>query len=342
MIIKDITIYDIAKKLNIAPSTVSRGLKGYSTVSKKTQKKILSTAKAMGYQSNTFAANLRKQRSNTIGVVIPKFNSYFMSDVIAGIEMVTNEAGFNLIISQSLENVEKEIRNLQTMFSSRVDGLLVSLAENTENIDHFNIFFNKGLPVLFFDRVPAENSVPAIVINNEEAGYQATQHLLASGAKRIFHISGNQISSVYSERFKGYLRALNEAGIQFDESLLLIGDLNEATGIKAAANIIQAHADGVFSSNDFCAASCMTELKKRGLRIPEDIKIVGFNNDMISRNVEPSLTTIDYPGISMGEIAARNLVSHLSGQQDLQMMTKIVLRSELIIRNSSHITAQHS
>ena len=140
---KVVTIYDIAERLGLSPSTISRGLKGHYTVSLKTQQKIAKTAEAMGYRTNTFAANLRRQRTNTIGIIIPRFNSYFMSEVIAGAEKVTNEAGYNLIISQSLERVDKETRNVKTMFTNRVDGLLVSLAENTNTLDHFNLFFNK-------------------------------------------------------------------------------------------------------------------------------------------------------------------------------------------------------
>jgi LacI family transcriptional regulator len=330
---KETTIYDIAERLGLSPSTISRGLKGHYTVSLKTQQKITKTAEAMGYRINTFAANLRRQRTNTIGIIIPRFNSYFMSEVIAGAEKVTNEAGYNLIISQSLERVDKEIRNVKTMFTNRVDGLLVSLAENTNTLDHFNLFFNKGIPLLFFDRVPANEKLPSIIIDNERAGYLATKHLIEQGAKNIIHITGNQLRNVYADRLKGYQRALAEYGIPYQPQNIIINDLSEQAGIQAARQIINLKADAVFAANDNCAVSCMNELKRLGVEIPHDMAFAGFNNDMISRNVDPPLTTINYPGFEMGAVAAQNLLKHLEGETTIH--TSITLNADLIIRSSS-------
>jgi LacI family transcriptional regulator len=332
---KEITIYDIAEYLGLSPSTISRGLKGHFTVSLKTQQKITAAAAEMGYRSNTFAANLRSQRTNTIGIIVPKLNSYFMSEVIAGIEKVTNDAGYNLIISQSLEKSGKESLNVKTMFNSRVDGLMVSLAGDTTDVSHFNLLIDKGIPVLFFDRVPAEEKYPSIKIDNERAGYTVTQHLLAQGAKNIVHITGNQLRNVYAERLQGYRRALEEAGIVYNDNNIIINDLNEKDGIVSAGKVLAIRADAVFVSNDNCAASCMNELKRLGVKIPAEIKFAGFNNDMISRNVDPALTTIDYPGFEMGEISARNLLEHLAGEHDLYQTLTTILHSNLIVRLSS-------
>ena len=332
---KEVTIYDIAEKLNIAASTVSRGLKGHYTVSQKTQKLITSTAEAMGFRFNTFAANLRRQRTDTIGVIIPKFNSNFMAEVIAGIEKVTNHAGLNLIISQSREDLDKEARNVKTMLNNRVDGLLVSLTEKTTDISHFNLFVQKNIPVLFFDRVPKNPLLPSVTINNLEAGYIVTKHLLQSGAKKIVHVTGNQSSNVYRDRFLGYKKALDEFGIEYDASLLIINTLSEEAGIKAAKDVIHLKGDAVFVTNDTCASSCMNELKRNGLSIPEDILIAGFNNDIISRNVEPALTTINYPGFTVGEIVASKLVDHLYNKININEISSVVLEPELIIRSST-------
>ena len=332
---KEVTIYDIAQKLNIAASTVSRGLKGHYTVSLKTQNLITSTAEAMGFRFNTFAANLRKQRTDTIGVIIPKFNSNFMAEVIAGIEKVTNNACLNLIISQSLEDLDKETRNVKTMLHNRVDGLLVSLTEKTADINHFNLFFQKGIPVLFFDRVPLNPLLPSVTINNLEAGYIITKHLIECGAKKIIHVTGNQSSNVYRDRFNGYKKALDEFGIEYDASLLIINSLSEEAGIRVAKDIIQLKGDAVFITNDTCASCCMNELKRVGLRIPEDIMIAGFNNDIISRNVEPALTTINYPGFKMGEIVALKLVDHLYNKININEISNVILEPELLIRSST-------
>lgn len=335
MTIKEITIYDIAKQLELSPSTISRGLKGHFTVSLKTQKKIKDTAQAMGYRSNTFAVNLRRQRTNTIGIIIPRFNSYFMSEVIAGAEKATNEAGYNLIISQSLERVDKEIRNVKTMFDNRVDGLLVSLAEDTQDLEHFNLFLNKGIPVLFFDRVPADEKLPSIAINNEQAGYSITRHLIEQGARNIVHITGNQLRNVYADRLKGYQRALAEHEIAYQPGNIIINDLSEQAGIQAARQIIDRNADAVFAANDNCAVSCMNELKRSGVKIPHDMAFAGFNNDMISRNVDPALTTINYPGFEMGELAAKNLLAHLEGKTNIGLSASIIIQANLITRPSS-------
>lgn len=328
------TIYDIARRLNIAPSTVSRGLKGHHTVSLETQKKIAEAAKEMGYQLNAFAVGLRTKRTNTIGVIIPRLNSNFVSNVLAGIEKVTNQYGFNLIITQSLESREKEIRNVETMFANRVDGLLMSLSGDTKDISHIQPFFKKHIPVLFFDRVPA-NANSSISIDNEKAGYLITRHLIAKGAKRIAHISGSHDINVYADRFNGFRRALKESSIDFDESLLIITVLDENTGDKEAKKIMRLKADGIFAANDIAAVSCMNALKRLNIRIPGDILVAGFNNDIISRNVTPPLTTIHYPGIEMGELVAQQMIDHLLNKMPIEAASKTILEAELIARGST-------
>lgn len=331
---RETTIYDIARRLNIAPSTVSRGLKGHRTVSLETQQKIAEAAKEMGYQLNAFAVGLRTKRTNTIGVIIPRLNSNFVSSVLAGIERITNQYGFNLIITQSLESREKEIRNVETMFANRVDGLLMSLSGDTKDISHIQPFFKKHIPVLFFDRVPA-NSTSSICIDNEKAGYVVTRHLLSNGAKRIAHIGGSHDINVYADRFNGYRRALKESAIDFDENLLAITDLDENTGEKEAERIVRLKADGIFAANDIAAVSCMNALKKLNVRIPDDILVAGFNNDIISRNVTPPLTTIHYPGTEMGELVAQKMIGHLLDKTTIAAESITILEAGLIVRESS-------
>src|ERR1700744_3795797 len=222
---KEVTIYDIAKKLNISAATVSRGLKDHPGINKNTKKKILNAANEMGYRSNSFASSLRKKKSNIIGVIVPRLNSNFMSDVIAGIEKVVNEANYNLFISQSLEAMKKEVSNAKAMFNNRVDGLLVSLAYDTENIDHFEPFISKNIPVIFFDRVQEHLQFPNIFIDNYRAAYQLTKHLIEQGCKRIMHIGGSQLRNVYSERYNGYKQGLADQKVPFDDSLLIVNDL---------------------------------------------------------------------------------------------------------------------
>lgn len=334
---KEVTIYDIAAELNISAGTVSRGLKDHPAISKKTKKKINDIAQLMGYRFNTFASNLRSKRTNTIGVIIPKMNSNFMSSVIAGMEKAANEASYNLIISQSLESAQKEILNVNTMFNNRVDGLMVSLAYDTSDISHFDILLKKRIPLLFFDRVIEHPLCTNIIIDNKKAGYEATKHLLEQGCKNIIHITGQLARNVYADRLAGYQTALREFGLEFNEANIMITKLDEQAGIDAAEKIINMGplVDGVFAANDTCAVSCMSVLIHSGIRIPEDIAFMGFNNDPISKVIVPNLSTVNYPGFEMGEIAARKLISHLNAETNINVTDSIVLRSELIVRASS-------
>lgn len=334
---KEVTIYDLAEKLNISVATVSRALKDDPVVSKKTKKKIFDLAEEMGYRSNLFARNLRNQRTDTIGVIVPRLNSYFMSTVIAGIENVANSQGYNLIISQSSESAEKEVMSARTMFNNRVDGLLVSLAYDTANIDHFSSFFKKEVPVLFFDRGVEHENVTNVCIDNRKAAYEATLHLIDQGCRYILHITAPSKRNVYTDRLDGYKAALLEKGLPFTEDMVIRNNLSQEAGYAAAEKILQMEQrpDGVFVANDNCAVGCMLGLKKKGIAIPSDIAFAGFNNDPVSTVIEPNLTTINYPGYEMGEVAARHLINHLNGAAPITATNTILLRSELIIRGSS-------
>lgn len=334
---KEVTIYDIARHLNVSAATVSRGLKDHPSISKQTKRKIAEAARSLGYRSNTFASSLRSKKTNTIGVIVPRLNSYFMSAVLAGMEDAASREGYNLIISQSLESAEKEIANAETMFNKRVDGLLVSLAYDTRNINHFQPFTKKGIPVIFFDRVSPQSESTVVVIDNFQAAYSAVNHLISQGCRRIMHLAGNPLRNVYADRIRGYEQALKDNHIPFDEKLLYTSDLSQDAGSEAAKYImrLKKRPDAVFSANDTAAAFCILKLKEEGISIPEDIAFVGFNNDPISKVVEPHLTTVNYSGYAMGEAAVTTLTEHLSGASTLKKTSSIVLRSDLIIRNSS-------
>jgi LacI family transcriptional regulator len=333
---KEITIYDIAASLNLSSATVSRGLKDHPAIRKETKKRILEKAKEMGYRHNLFASNLRRNRTNTIGVIVPRLNSYFMSSVISGIEKVANEAGYNLVISQSLESEKKEVASIRTMFNTRVDGLLVSLAYDTENDSHFDIILDKNIPLIFFDRVFEHPRCTSVVIDNQAAGYDMTKHLIGQGCKRIAHITANLKRNVYAERLRGYKQALADHEIPFDENLIFVNNLSESATMEAIKSILQMDPmpDGLFCSNDSSAVICIRELKRAGIKIPEQIAVGGFNNEPISTVVEPNLTTIHYPGQEMGEVCATILIRKLA-KPDNADLNRVVLRHQLIIRESS-------
>ena len=334
---KDATIYDIAKHLGISAATVSRALNGHPGINVQTVEKVNKAAQALGYQSNRFASNLRKQRTNTLGVIVPRLNSVVMSSILSGMERVANEAGYNLIISQSLELEKKEIENARTMFNSRVDALLISLAFDTDTFDHLTPFIKKKIPVVFFDRVLDHPSCTSVVIDNFRDGYEATRHLVGQGCKNLLHVTGSLKRNVYRDRLRGFETAVREFNLPYTEDALLI------TGFDAdAPNIVMEKIaamatppDGIFFTNDACAASTIILMKKAGYRVPEDIAVVGFNDDPISKVVEPNLSTIHYPAIEMGEIAVQTIISHLEGNLNVNQGSAVVLRSEMVVRESS-------
>ncbi len=333
---REVTIYDVARVLNISPSTVSRGLSDHPHIKKETVKKIKAVAGEMGYQRNKFASNLRQRQTKTLGLLVPKLNSYFMSTVIAGIEKVTNENGYGLIISNSQESSLQEIAGTRTLFNSRVDGLMVSLAFDTRNTKHFKLFLDKNIPVIFFDRVLECPGCMSVVIDNFRAGYEITEHLASQGCKRIVYIGGNMLSNVYLERFNGYKKALKSAGLPFDKDLILINELTRQAGSEAARTILNKKPlpDGVFTANDTSAVGVVMELLKNGIRIPEDICVAGFNNEPVSQVIQPNLTTIHYPAAEIGEIVASSMMDKLMNRQS-NGMNKIVLNYNLILRESS-------
>lgn len=334
---KEITIYDIAKQLDISPATVSRALNDNNLVSASTRKKVNSLAENLGYRQNLFASSLRLKKTHTIGVILHELNTYFITSVLAGIERIVTEAKYNLIIVHSAENAEIEVANARNLFNKRVDGIIASLSFNTENLSHFDQFQRKNIPVVFFDRVFENSDGVKIIINNFKAGYDATTHLIEQGCKCIAHITSSLKRNVYSERMRGYKQALLDHNLNFEEKLLIIDGLKEEDALRSANRILAMKTlpDGIFITNDFCAAVVMQALKDAGLRIPQDIAIVGFNNDIIGKVIDPKLTTINYPGFEMGQLAARTLIGHLEGTMDMNFTSTMVIKSELIIRESS-------
>lgn len=259
-----------------------------------------------------------------------------MATVIAGMEKVTNQHGYGLIISQSQESGKQEISCVSTLFNSRVDGLLVSLAFDTKNLDHFNILLNKNIPVVFFDRVSECHGCMSVVIDNYKAGYEATSHLIEQGCRRIVHLGGNLLRNVYADRFSGYKQALADNKIEFDQNLIVISDMSGQSGIDTARKIMKMklRPDGIFTSNDTSAVAAIVELGNAGVKIPEEIAVVGFNNEPISQVVQPNLTTVDYPAREIGEIAATSLINKLNNSESANFST-IILKHTLIIRQSS-------
>jgi len=294
----NVTIHDISKALGIDSSTVSRALNNSDRVSKKTKEKIFNKAAELGYQRNSLASKLRTNRTNTIGVIVPRISRHFFSSVIAGIEETAFKAGFDVIICQSLESIEREKKLVETLLSNRVDGILISISMETSNFDHLNNYKNNGFPLIFFDRPCNVSENTNVIIDDVKAGFDATSHLIERGCKHIVHFSGPQNLELYRNRKKGYTNALNAYGIPFSDNLVIETQLMQQDGISAARQLLKLpKVDAVFSANDTAAISAMQYLKTKGINIPNDIAFVGFSNEPISAIIEPSLSTIKQPDL---------------------------------------------
>jgi LacI family transcriptional regulator len=330
------TIHDIARELNISASTVSRALNDNSRISLKTREKIKSVALALGYRPNTLASNLRNKKSNTIGIVVPLINRHFFSSVISGVEDIAFKAGYNVVISQSNDLAEKENSIVHSMFSNRVDGLIISIAMQTDSFEHLKLFRKKNIPLVFFDRVVNEIETDKIVVDDFACAYKVTQHLIDQGYQRIAHLAGPQNLMTYFDRKKGYLSALEKNGLQIDHSLILVNTLTSAEGDSAVQQLMSLAnpPDALFCGNDTTALSAMIFLRGKGYRIPENIGIVGFSNEPFSKVVSPSISTIIQPGFEMGQQAAEMVIRQIEKKE--KTYQTIVMPAEMIVRESSN------
>ena len=333
---EQVTIKDIAKKLNVSPSTVSRALRDNPEISETTKDAVRKLAEELNYQPNSVAMSLRQKKTYTIGVVVPEIVHYFFSSVISGIEEVVYENNFQVILCQSNEKYEQEMMNIKTLSRSRVDGVLISYAKETKNFDHFLTLMDQGMPIVFYDRAPQSLAADSVIVDDFGGAYQATKHLIETGCKKIAHFGGPTHLEIHSERFNGYRKALEEHGCQIEESLVV-----EADSFKSAYKTIHkllekgVNFDGVFAINDLTAVGAMKALKSKGLRIPEDIAVVGFGDDStLTEMVDPPLSSVIQPGFEMGIKAAQLLLDKINGKSSSGTQT-LKLDTALRVRKSS-------
>lgn len=331
------TIHDIARKLNISASTVSRALNDNPIISGATREKIKQTAEEMGYRPNTLAASFRTKRTNTIGVIVPLIHRHFFSSVISGIEEVAYKSGFTVTISQSNDQFEKETKIAQTLFTNRVDGIIVSIAMETREFDHLKLFSAKNIPLVFFDRVVDEIDAHKIVVDDFGGAYLVTKHLIEQGAKQIAHIGGPLNLKIYENRQAGFVKALEDAGIKLNSSMIINNSLRREEGTAAIQTLLKDNTkiDAVFCANDTTALSSIIYLKSIGKRIPEDILVMGFSNEPFSEVVTPSISTVQQPGFLMGQKAAELLIDQIANKSQNTGFQTIVMPTDLIIRESS-------
>jgi DNA-binding LacI/PurR family transcriptional regulator len=333
---EQVTLRDIAKNLNISISTVSRALRNAPEISKKTRNIVTGMAKKLNYQPNQVAQSLRTKKTNTLGIIVPDIVTHFFSANISGIQEMTAKEGYNIIICQSNECYETEVKYINTLVASRVDGLLISLSRETTASKHLKTLENKNIPFVLFDRVSEEINTSKITVDDHDGAFKATEHLIEMGCKRIAHLSGPEKLSISKSRVQGYLDALNKNGIQPAAELLRHSSLSEEDIIAQVNTLLDLPQlpDAIFAINDPVAIKAMLMIKERGLKIPEDIALVGFTNEPVSALIEPSLSTVAQPAYQIGQIAARQVLEQIN-EPDNFTPQSIVLQTELIVRNSS-------
>lgn len=339
---KEVTIYDIAKKLNYSPSTISRALNNHKSIGQKATKEIQSAAKKMGYRPNSIAASLRKNKSKTIGIMIARINRPFVSSLISGVEDAARKAGHNVLISQSNDRYENEVNNAKALYDSRICGLIVSLGMETKDTAHFQQFADQNIPIVFVDRVPDKFNSYRVIIDNYAAGYRATKHLIDEGCRRIAHFAGAQHLNVYNLRKKGYLDALRDHDLPIDESIIVdLETMSFEEGKDATRELLNMDnpPDGIFSSNDTAAVSAILTAKEKNVKVPEELAVIGFNDDPIASIVDPPLSTVSHPAMKMGEISTQRILDHSSKNLDTDISEITMLDTEIIIRNSSRKTS---
>ncbi len=332
-----VTIHDIARELKISASTVSRALNDNPRISKSTKDKIKSLALKLGYQPNTIASNLRTQKTHTIGIVVPLINRHFFSTFISGVEDVAFEAGYNVIISQSKDLLQKEKQIVNSMFSNRVDGLITSLSMQTSDFEHFQMFADKNIPLIFFDRIAPQLNANKIIVDDFACGYKATQHLIDQGYQRIAHLAGPTVLNTYHDRMEGYKSALKKNQMPIENELIICNRLTRMDGQQAIKQLLDLKnpPDAVFCGNDTSALSMIVYLKSQGIRIPEDFGIVGFSNEPFSEVVTPSISTLKQPAQEMGQKAAELIINEIENKELPRTYQTITMPTELIIRASS-------
>jgi LacI family transcriptional regulator len=330
-----ITIKDIAKALNISPSTVSRALKDHPDISRETKDAVSSLAAKLRYKPNAVALSLKNSRTNTIGVIIPEVVHFFFSSVISGIEDVAYDAGYNVMVCQSNERYAREIINAQALDSNRVEGALVSISKETHDFSHLLYLEENGIPLVFFDRAPEDLDVDKVIIDDRKAAYNATTHLIETGCKRIAHLAAPQTMGIGFQRLAGYKQALADHGIPYREDWVIVADSFELSG-DATRHLMHLPTppDAIFAVNDMTAVGAMKTLQRMSIAVPQKVAIIGFSAGFFSDITTPTLSSVDQHGYEMGVEAAKLLLQRIDKPVEGKHKTQYI-DTHLVIREST-------
>lgn len=333
---REATIRDIALKLNISVSTVSRAIRDMPEVKRETRDLVLEMAKKLDYEPNKIAQGLRIKKTNTIGVIVPAVTLHFFSSIISGIQETANKLGYNVMFCQSNESFETEKANIHTLLSSRVDGLLISLSRETETMDHLTSLQKKNIPLVLFDRVFDEVNTSKVMVDDYEGAYSAVQYLFKTGCKKIAYLGGPKNLSISNHRLNGYKDAIRDNKNVVDLELISYCEHLEEDATSETERILNLKnpPDAIFCFNDPIAIICIQAIKQKGLKIPDEVSVIGFTNEPIAALIDPSLTTVSQPSYEMGKAATKLIIDQIESSDDFIDELK-VLKTTLVIRNST-------
>lgn len=335
-----ITIKDIAKALNLSTSTVSRALRDSYEINPETKKTVIEYANKVNYRPNPIALSLKENRSRSIGVIVPEIANNFFAQVINGIEDVAYNLGYHVVIFQSHESREREIIDLNHLVSRKVDGILTSVSSLSHDTGHFEELVQRGMPIVFVDRVPENEQLHKIEVDNYQGAYNATRHLLENGSKRVAQITSPSHLSITRERLDGYRDALRDGGLPYDERYIKYCEHGgrDVEEIMAAAQELldmPERPDAIFTASDRLTTGTMAVIRKNNLRIPDDVALVGFTNLSVADLLDPPLTTIVQPAVEMGQMAMQLLIELIENPKKKIDYKICKLATQLIVRKSS-------
>lgn len=331
------TIKDLARKLDVAPSTVSRALSDHQDISAATKRRVKAAAKKYNYHPNQLAQSLQKKQSSTIGVIVPEIRHDFFSTVISGIEEVAYESGYTIMVCQSNETLEREVLNARALAANRVAGLLIAISTETVHFEHLKAVMAQGMPLVQFDRVAESLATSKVVIDDFQAAYDAVIHLAQAGYRRIGHLAGHDGIDLNRHRYEGYRAGLRDSALDFEETFHVHVGYREEDGRRGAEAYLAMKElpDAILAINDPVAVGAFVRFKQAEVRIPDEVALVGFSDTPAARLIEPGLTTVYQPAFDMGRVAAELLLKQLDGEEPVSPET-VVLATELRVRGSSH------
>lgn len=333
---ENITIKDIAKALNISTSTVSRALRDSYEINAETKRQVLEYAERMNYRPNPIALSLKENKSKTIGVVVPEIANHFFANAINGIEDIAYNRGYHVTIYQSHESTEREVKHIEHVIARKMDGMLISTAGHPSQLPLFKELLQKDFPMVFFDRVPAELNVHKVVADNFAGAFNATEHLLLSGKKRIAHVTSLSMLSITQERLAGYKAALEKHHLPFDENLVRFCGFSSEEAFDTIVELIdKEHPDAIFTGSDRLALQSYEAIKKLAIKVPEELAFIGFTNLNVANLLSPSLTTVVQPSYEIGQMATEILLDLIDNKKKFSQYQAIKLPTELKIRESS-------